>query len=240
MRIAICDDDAQELTRLSGLLDCYRQETKTGFTFTSYSDGLALLEDVREGKFELLLLDILMPLVNGMQIAAEVRTFDKEITIIFLTSSKEYAVDSYSVGALTYLLKPATADRLYPVLDQFLHSVQKPEEGLAVKFKNGVANLSFTKIAYVEVLGKTLLFHMADDTVREIISPLVEYEDALLSRPEFIRVHRAFIVNLRQVQEVRPADILTYAGKTVPVSRRLYPQVREAYVEQLFGTKEVE
>lgn len=238
MHIAICDDDAQELARLSGVLECYRKKTKKAFFYQSYSDGVALIDDVREGKYDLLLLDILMPLVNGIQIAEEIRTFNKDIKIVFLTSSKEFALESYSVSALTYLLKPATEDRLFPVLDQFFQASQKLEEKLTVKFKNGVAKLLFDDIAYVEVFNKILLFHMTDNRSREVAAPLVDYEDALLSRPEFIRVHRSFIINLHQVQEIRPADILTYSGRIVPVSRRLYTQVRDAYIEQLFQTKE--
>lgn len=238
MRIAVCDDDMRELTRMSSLLDAYREKTKAGFSFQIYSDGVALLEDVRRGRFDLLLLDIMMPLVDGIQIAEEVRSFDKEIKIVFLTSSKEFALESYSVGASMYLLKPATSDRLYPVLDRFFHSIRTSQEGLAVKFKNGVASVLFSSLAYVEVLNKTLLFHLSDGNVREATAALAEYEDLLLSRPEFVRVHRAFIVNLRQVQEMRSADMVTFAGRTVPVSRRHYPQVRDAYVELLFGARD--
>ena len=239
MRIAVCDDQIKELNRLSKLLSDYREKTKACFTYKTYSDSVALLEDVRKGGYDLLILDVMMPLVNGMEVAHEVREFDDNIKIAFLTSSPEFAVESYSVEAFAYLLKPATADNLYPILDKLFRIAQKPEDGLSVRFQNGVANIPFFRLAYVEVMNRMLCFHLTDGSVRELVAPLSEYEGVLLQRPEFIRVHRAFIVNLWQVQELRSADILTYTGRVVPVSRRLYAQVRKAFMDHLFAEKGV-
>jgi DNA-binding LytR/AlgR family response regulator len=240
IRIAACDDNQQELDRLAKLLDAYRRKTNAAFTYKVYSDGVSLLEDVHEGGYDFLLLDVMMPLTNGMQIAHEVREFDENIKIAFLTSSPEFAVESYSVEAFAYLLKPAVEDNLFPILDKLFRAAQKPEEGLRVKFQNGFAKLQFSRLAYVEIINRTLCFHLTDGSVRELVAPLSDYEEALLHRAEFVRVHRAYIVNLWQVQELSPARILTYTSGAVPVSRRLYPQVRKAYMDQLFAEKGVE
>lgn len=237
MRIAICDDNLQELDRLSTLLDAYKRETKAAITYKSYSDGVSLLEDARKGSFDFLLLDVMMPLFNGMQIAHEIRAFDETIKIAFLTSSPEFAVESYSVEAFAYLLKPAAAENLFPILNKLLHAAQNTEEGLRIKLQNGFANLLFSRLAYVEVMNRTLCFYLTDGSVKELNAPLSDYEGTLLSRSEFIRVHRSFIVNLFQIQELRTTNILTYTGSTVPISRRLYAQVRKAYVDQLFTEK---
>lgn len=234
MRIAICDDDIKELNSLSKLLNDYREKRKVSLIYMIYSDGFALLEDVRKGGFDFLLLDVMMPLVNGMEIAHEVREFDEDIKLAFLTSSPEFAVESYSVEAFGYLLKPATEDNLFPLLDKFYRLSQKPEIGLIVKLQNSVAKLPFSKIAYVEVLNRMLFFHLTDGSIKKLIASLSEYEDTLLQRPEFIKVHRSYIVNLWQIQELRPTDIQTYSGDIVPVSRRLYAQVRTAYMDHLF------
>ncbi len=240
MRIAVCDDRILELSRLSKLLHEYREKSKASFTYTTYSDGMTLLEDVRKGGFDVLLLDVMMPLVNGMEIAHEVREFDAHIKIAFLTSSPEFAVESYSVEAFAYLLKPVTSDTLFPLLDKLVRVTQKPQDGLSVKFQNGVANIPFFRLTHVEVMNRMLCFHLTDGSVRELVAPLSDYEDVLLQRPEFMRVHRAFIVNLWQIQELRSTDILTYTGSVVPVSRRLYAQVRKAYMDQLFAEKGVQ
>ena len=240
MRIAACDDNPQELERLSKLLDAYRQKAKASFTYRGYSDGVSLLEDVRACDFDLLLLDVMMPLINGMQLAHEIRAFDETVKIAFLTSAPEFAVESYAVEAFSYLLKPATAANLFPILDKLFRTVQKTEEALRIKLQNSFVSLLFSRLAYVEVMNRTLCFHLTDGSAKELIAPLSDYEEALLQRPEFIKVHRSFIVNLFQIQELRPTDILTYAGSVVPISRRLYAQVRKAYMDQLFAEKGLE
>ena len=239
MRIAVCDDNTKELNILSKLLNIYREKTKACFTYATYSDGVALLEDVRKGGFDFLLLDVMMPLASGMEIAHEIREFDENIKIAFLTSSPDFAVESYSVETFAYLLKPAAEDNLFPILDKLFRLAQKPEDGLPVRFKNGVANIPFFKLAYVEVINRMLCFHLTDGSEKKLVAPLSDYEGALLIRPEFVRVHRAFIVNLWQVQELRSTDIVTYTGDVVPVSRRLYAQVRKAYMDHLFAEKGV-
>lgn len=239
MRIAICDDDARELTQLSAIMDAYRQEKKVGFAYKTFSNASALLEEVHRGGFDLVLLDVLMPIVNGMQAAHEIRRFDETVKIIFLTSSSEFALESYAVKAYTYLLKPATKESLFPILDKLFYDMQNPEDSLMVKFQSGIASLLFSKIAYVEVLNKKLYFHLVDSSTRELVASLSNFEEILLSRSEFIKVHRAFIVNMWQIQELYQASIITHMGKTIPVSRRLYPQVKETYMKHLFLEKGV-
>ncbi|MEG0771522.1 MAG: LytTR family DNA-binding domain-containing protein [Clostridia bacterium] len=240
MKIAVCDDDMAELTRISSLLGDYRLEKKVGFTYKAYQSSFELLEDMRSNSFDLLFLDILMPGINGMQAAHEIRTFDENAKIIFLTSSPEFAVESYSVGATTYLLKPIMKEMLFAVLDKIFSTTKRADDCLAVKCKTGIIKVLFSKLSYVEVLGKVLSFHMSDDTIYKTTAPLSEYEEAILLRPEFVRVHRSFLVNLWQMRELSSMDFITLSGVTVPISRRLYPQVRDLYMKSLFSKKEVE
>lgn len=240
MRIAICDDDPLELARLSEIMDSYRQEKKAGLTYTIFSDAMSLLDEMHRDNFDLLLLDVLMPLVNGMQAAHEVRDFDETVTIVFLTCSTEFAVESYAVKAHTYLLKPSSKEALFPILDNLFDKMLKPEDSLVIKSKTSIFKLLFSKLAYVEVQNKTLYFHLTDGSIRKCFGSLSKFEDTLLSRPEFVQTHRSFIVNMWQIQEISYAQLLTYTGKTIPISRLLYPKVREAYMKHLFTEMEVE
>lgn len=238
MKIAICDDEPIELARISTLLGEYRTARKSGFTYKVFSGALELLEEMRTEPFDLLFLDVLMPGINGIQAAHDIRAFDEHIKLVFFTVSKEFAVESYSVGATTYLLKPITRETLFPVLDKLFADAQQKDDYLAVRCKTGSARILFSKLSHVEVLGKTLFFHMSDGVVYETTAPLSEYAESILSRPEFLRVHRAFIVNLWQMRELNAQDFITLSGKNVPISRRLYAQVRDAFMKSLFTKKE--
>ena len=237
MKIAICDDEPLELTRISSLMEEYRFEKKAGFIYKTFSGALELLEVMRREPFDLLLLDVIMPGINGMQVAHEIRAYDKHIKIVFLTSSPEYAVESYSVNAYNYLLKPIKKGTLFPMLDKLFDSMQRKDDYLAVKCKTGIVRISYTRLSYVEILGKILSFHMSDGVVYETAASLSEFEAAILSRPEFLRVHRSFLVNLWQMRELSIQHFITLGGMAVPVSRRLYTQVRDAYMKSLFTKK---
>lgn len=120
MHIALCDDSRAELSRLTFLLEEYRLKRDGSLTYDIFTNATDLLETIPVHHFDLLLLDILMPGITGMDAAREIRQTNSTIPIIFLTSSSEYAVESYRVNAADYLLKPLDADKLFPVLDKLL------------------------------------------------------------------------------------------------------------------------
>ncbi len=239
MLIAVCDDDKNELLRISSILDAYKRERKVSLIYHSFQSAAELLSVARNQGYALYLLDVLMPAITGMEAAREIRGFDQDAELVFLTSSPEFAVESYRYRARDYLLKPVQNDSLFSVLDAIQIKVEKNREGLSVKTKTGVAWIPFERLAYVEVMGRQVYFHLSDGSVREAVAPLSEFENILLSRPGFVRAHRSFLVNLMQAAELNGTDLTTLSGRKIPVSRRNYPQVREAFVEQLFTGKEI-
>ncbi|MEG1875523.1 MAG: LytTR family DNA-binding domain-containing protein [Angelakisella sp.] len=238
MKIAICDDDKDELRSLSSFLDTYKQERGVSLRWDAFYSATELLCRAKSGTYDLYLLDIMMPGVNGMETAKEIRSFDQDASIVFLTSSPEFAVESYQYKAQDYLLKPAKAQRLYPLLDALLAKTRKPMEGFGVKTKSGMARILFENLVFLEVMEKCLYFHLSDGSVREAIASLTEFEDILLARPEFVRPYRSYIVNLLQAAELSANELIMLTGEKVPVSRKSYAKVREAYIEQLFAKKE--
>lgn len=240
MKIAICDDDSQELVRISSLLDTYRRERKVPLESKTFQSATELISHVSSGDYDIFLLDIMMPEINGMQAAHEIRSFDAGVKIVFLTASPEFAVESYAVKAYDYILKPVSKDKLFSILDAVIADEQKPLEGLTLKTQSGVVRILFSKLAFVEIMNKKLYFHLADGGIRELSSSLADFEDKLLTRPEFVKVHRSYIVNLWHVAELGPKELITNAGENVPISRLLYAKVREAYMKHLFLKKGVE
>lgn len=237
MKIALCDDDSRELSRISSFIDSYRQEKAVPLTYLTYQSATELVSIINNRNFDILFLDILMPGISGIDAAHEIRALDEQVKIVFLTSSPEYALESYEVKAYDYILKPMSKDKLFPILDAVLAEEQKPLEGLTVKTQTGMARILFCKLVFVEVMNKKLYFHLVDGSTREVSASLAAFEEKLLSRSEFVKVHRSYIVNLWQVSELRSMELITHDGKTVPISRLLYPKVRAAYMEYLFEEK---
>jgi DNA-binding LytR/AlgR family response regulator len=237
LRIAVCDDDLKELSRISNLLNQYRSEKEPAFKYDSFSNAMDLLDAMKKNAYHILLLDVLMPGLNGIETAREIRVFDEEIKIIFQTSSKDFAVESYAVNAHYYMLKPGTAQKLFPILDKIFLELRRGEDALQIKTASGFTRIPFGRIEFLEVFSKKLRFHLADGTVKEFGGALSNFEDELLSRKEFIKVHRSYIVNMAFIFSLDQKSLTTCADQTVPISRLLYGQVRDAYMQYLFWEK---
>lgn len=238
MFIAICDDLAEERERIVRLLERWQSKRSTAVHIRTFEGGAALLEAAQKDRFSLYLLDIMMPGIDGIAAAREIRTFDEAAAIVFLTTSPGFAYESYGVQAMDYLLKPVEEARLWPLLDKLWLEEQRPEEGLTVKCGTTLVRVLFSQLSYVEVIGKHLYFHMADGTVHQVFGTMREWEGALLRRREFIRTHRSYIANLLQIAELSPAGAVTFSGQSLPVSRLLYSEVQEKYMKLLFAERE--
>ena len=238
MYLAVCDDQDKELETLAALLDTWQRERKTPLRWRSFRSAGQLLEAARRERFTLYLLDVIMPGMDGMEAAQEIRSFDAAADIVFLTSSPGFAYESYSVRALEYLLKPITPRLLFPLLDRLALREQRPQEGLTLKTGSMLVRVPFSQLAYVEVNGKHLYFNLTDGQVREVAAPMREYEGQLLQRPEFMRIHRSYIVNMMQIEELSSTGVHTFSGKDLPVSRLLYPQLQKDYMKLLFAERE--
>ena len=237
MYLAVCDDQDKELETLAALLDTWQRERKTPLRWRSFRSAGQLLEAARRERFTLYLLDVMMPGMDGMEAAQEIRSFDAAADIVFLTSSPGFAYESYGVRALEYLLKPITPRLLFPLLDRLALREQRPQEGLTLKTGSMLVRVPFSQLAYVEVNGKHLYFNLTDGQVREVAAPMREYEGQLLQRPEFMRIHRSYIVNMMQIEELSSTGVHTFSGKDLPVSRLLYPQLQKDYMQLLFAER---
>ena len=238
MYIAVCDDQLEELTVLTGLLDAWQDQRHIPLRYRTFRSAGDLLDAAERERFTLYLLDVMMPGIDGMAAAREIRCFDAAADIVFLTSSPGFAYESYGVRALEYLLKPISAKLLFPVLDRLSLREQRPQDGLTLKAGATLVRIPFSQLAYVEVSGKHLFFNMTDGQVREVTGSLKDYEPLLLARPEFMRIHRSYIVNMLQIDELSPAGVHTFSGMSLPVSRLLYPQLQKDYMHLLFAERE--
>jgi len=238
MYIAVCDDQIEELELLKSLLHLWQTERQTTLRFKTFRSAAELLDAARNEAFTLYLLDVMMPGTDGLDAAREIRSFDHAVDIVFLTSSPGFAYESYSVRALDYLLKPISAKLLFPLLDRLALREQKPREALTLKSGTTLVRVPFSQLVYVEVLNKHLYFNLADGQVCEVAGSLKEYEALLLNRPEFMRCHRSYIVNMLQAKEFSTTGIRTFTGKDIPVSRLLYPQLQKDYMKLLFAQRE--
>lgn len=238
MYLAVCDDQALELDSLLNLLQIWQEKYNTALQYKAFQNAAELLNAAEKERFTLYLLDVMMPGMDGMSAAREIRSFDKAADIVFLTSSPDFAYASYGVHALDYLLKPIRSDKLFPILNCLSQREQMPQDDLLLKSGATLIRVPISQLIYVEVMNKHLYYHLTSGIVYEVPGTLKQCEPLLLSRPEFRQIHRSYIVNLLQIVELSPTAIKTSSGKKLPVSRGLYPALQKDYVKLLFSQRE--
>lgn len=242
IKIAICDDNQDELFQLNETLISY-QNTKHDslkINIDTYNNGLDLIDALSRGiKYDLIFLDIMMPLSNGIEIAKEIRKYDKTIRIVFLTSSPDYALESYDVKAYSYILKTKIPDKIYQLMNDFLEeSNLLSSDFFIIKTKNGIVKIYYNNIEYIEVSGRKVYVHMSTNSYHEIFSTLNHIEAQLLVFENFIKVHRSYIVNLNYIKKLYEKEIITINNIRIPVSKTNYSDVKKRYLNYSFN-KEV-
>jgi DNA-binding LytR/AlgR family response regulator len=228
-RIALCEDEkiyAETQERLCReILDRMNAPYEIS-VFGSAEDFLAAFSE-RGDRYHLILLDIIMGGISGMELARRIRESDKETDIIFLTSNPGFMSKGYDVKALHYLLKPAEAEQLGRLIKTVFEEKYQPQFFLLRTGTHTQALIVSDMIA-LEVVNRKVEITLADRTLYASgkLSDLLDK----LPPGHFIRSHSGFAVNMRHIQEFDRAEIIMRGGKRVPVSRSYWEAVKSAYL----------
>lgn len=239
MKIAICDDDIFELQKIKSAVDQFilSKQSDQAITVNTFTNGDDLLSHMnKHGRFDLLILDIIMPGFNGIEIATEIRANHNDCKIVFLTSSPEFAVTSYKVKAFYYLLKPFLVSEINALMNMALAEMVKEKSGsVLIKEKGKLTRVQICRIRYVESVNHTIYFHLYDNEILSCYSTMNEFHDNLLSDKRLIKCHKSFIVNMDYVVSLTSKDFILDDNIHIPISRKTYQVVKNSYFNYFFG-----
>lgn len=229
--IAICEDNDKELEHIRSIL-C---QVKIFCDFTEYTSAEPLLLDIEIGRkqFNLFLLDIFLPGLNGVEAARRIRRLDEKAVLIFLTSSKDFYREAFDLYAFHYLIKPVSLPELTEVLQKAQNMISAPEETLHITFRGQNIILRHADITYIDSYNHALCFHTQDGQKHTSYGRLDEIQKQL--SPElFVRCHKSFIVNLVHVNRLTREGF--YIGSMlIPISRTYVANAKERFHKRLFG-----
>ena len=234
MRIAICDDDKTCRSEVAQLVTEYIQQRDLAIDLTVYENGRSLLEDARHsGSFDIYILDILMPQLDGIELGARLRELDTDCKIFYLTSSPDYAIRASRVRMWEYLLKPVKKDALFPSLDAaFAVLKKKREKGIVVKTSQSSVLLAFDCILYAELSKKSIHYHLTDGKVIESISIRTGFSEAvqeMLRDNRFFMCSTSLVINLYHVEEITNDTLTFQNGKALYLSRHVSRELRSTW-----------
>jgi len=199
-----------------------------------FAGGQELLDALRDRRFDLYLLDIMMPGLDGIRLGAALRDEDKEGTIIYLTTSPDYALESYDVRAFSYLLKPVREEKLFAVLDDAIAVRERREESVIVRTAEGTVRLRLDSILYVELTGRAPCYYLSDGTQVAGVTLRTSFQEAmrpLLNDRRFHLCGSSFVFNLHHIGSMNKSEVLFDGGRWAAVPRRAYHALQSAWMD---------
>lgn len=226
--LAICDDNQADVIYLSSFLEKWAEKAEKALKIESFPSAEAFLFQYEEEKsFDILLLDIEMGDMNGIELARKIRRENHLVQIIFITGYMEYVAEGYDVEALHYLLKPVTEEKLYGVLDRAAERLKSKEKELCLTLPGSVTRIALCEIRYLEVRRNYVTIHGAEDyTVKKTLNELEEELDG-----SFCRTGRSYIVNLHFVKKITRTQVILKDGREIPLSRNCYEKMNRAVIQ---------
>lgn len=231
--VAIVEDEASFATQLQEYLKQYEEENDVRFKISVFGDGAEILEDYQP-LYDIILLDIEMPKVNGMKAAEEIRAQDADVTLMFITNMANYAIRGYEVGALDFVMKPINYYTFSMKMTRVLkRTKQKAQQDILLTLPDGVKKLNVQQIYYVEVQNRMLYYHTDEGVF--VMRGTMQSVEQMLAPYAFAKCNHWYIVNLKHVSEVKKTTAVV-AGHELEVSRRNRTAFLKALTDYVGGT----
>ena len=234
LQFAICDDNIDELANMAQLINLYRESKNFSCEYAIFPNGFELVSALEKGKrFDIYCLDIVMPGFTGIDVAKAILKLDKAAPIIFFTSSPEFALESYSVKAINYVLKPISKDKLFFTLDEVREQIKAEEnnDAIIVKSTEGIQKILISNLVFAEVIGRNVLYHLLSGKVIECTDSFASVCDNLIKYRYFIKTHRSYIVNMQYVDTVENHKVTLQTLSSVPIAQGKAREIKQQYLK---------
>ena len=233
LQIALCDDNREELSHMIQLIDSYGRARHLRCENTVFHNGFELLSALEKGKrFDVYCLDIIMPGFTGIEAAKAIRALDQAAAILFFTSSTEFALESYSVKAINYVLKPLSKEKFFLAFDELLEqiNIKKEEDAVVVKSTEGIQRILIANLTFVEVMGRNVLYHLRSGKVVECTEAFAAVCNHLMKYGCFMKPHRSYLVNMQYVHTIEHQKITLQTLDCLPIAQGKAKEMKQQYL----------
>ena len=228
MKIAICDDEQNQIEYITSLVSSWSTSEEHNCEIRTFPSAEAFLFEYEDDKaYDILLLDVEMKNITGIELAKRIRKDNNRAEIVFITSHFEFVGEGYEVDELHYLIKPISADKLAQVLTKAAEKLSVEPPSVVIACEGETVKLYESDILYVESFLHYIVIHTKDKEykIKESISA---FEEKLSN--DFYRIHRSYIVSLKHITRISRTSV--NIGKIeFPLSRGKYDDVNRAFIE---------
>lgn len=230
MRIAVCDDEKSQIESITALVREWSKAEKRVCEVKAFASAEAFMfEYSADGNYDILLLDVEMPGISGIEMAKRLRGEGCRAEIIFITSHFEFYGEGYEVDALHYLIKPVEAKKLYTVLTKASARLETEPPFVVFSCDGETVKLYERDILYIEASLHYIVIHAKNREYR-LKETLSSFAEKLSD--DFYQAHRSYYVSLKHIKRISRNELTLDSGETLPLSRGKYDDINYAFIEQ--------
>ena len=237
MNIAIIDDIASDAEQLKRIITSYFENRQIPTEIRYFSSAEAFFDDYRPGNFQILFLDIYMDGITGMEAARRIRNQSDDCILVFVTTSSEFAVESYDVNAAYYLLKPFQPEKLCQILDSFRLKEALHSRYIEIISDRVPVRVPLYSILYADTFRNAVCLHTDAGPLRSYLT-FHKFEEQIRDCHNFLSCYRGCVVNMDRIQEASEEGFLLDNGEVVQIRKRGSSAIRKAYLQYLFASDE--
>ena len=234
MRICLVDDDSTQLDYLKIIIEKWATRYNVNVHINFYHSSEEMLFENNESyPFDMIVLDIQMGKINGIELAKRIRETDKNVTIAFLSGMADFVFDGYEVQAIRYILKPVKDKQVYELLDYVNTHIIKEKKYLILSISGEKKKINYKDIIYFESMGHYIVLHLINEEYdyKYNISDLCNE----LADSDFIKTHRSYVVNAKYIEKITKNECELINNIKVPLSRNSYKSVNEMFINYYKG-----
>lgn len=237
IKIAILDDDTIQRQHIEKMVEEYfEKHVEDSYEVRSFSQPNHLINYIYEnGNFDIYLLDVVMPTINGIEVGKQLRNMKDNGFIVYLSSEKGYSLDAFSVHAYHYLVKPIQKEQLFDLLKDLYKQVKiTNSRHIIVKTKEGIEKIDLDDINYIELLKRRIYYYLIDKSIIISTSLHTNFEAAVqdvLKDHRFMMCGASYVLNLHQVSTIKDMEIILKNGVDIKPPKRYIPLVKSQWLE---------
>lgn len=227
-RIAICDDEQNQIEYITSIVTSWSNHKGHSCEIRTFASAEAFLFEYEEDKaYDILLLDVEMKNINGIELAKRIRKDNNRAEIIFITSHFEFVGEGYEVDALHYLIKPISVEKFTQVLTKAAEKLSVEPPSVVISCEGETVKLYESDILYVESFLHYIVIHTKDNEykIKENISV---FENKVSD--VFYRIHRSYLVSLKYITRISRTSV-NIGNTELPLSRGKYDNINRAFIE---------
>ncbi|MCI8372598.1 MAG: response regulator transcription factor [Lachnospiraceae bacterium] len=231
VKMAICDDECLDLQKLETHISTYAQNNNLIFELTKSQNQREILHTIQQAdQYDILFLDIYMNALNGIELVKQLRSNGCKTKIVFVSTSKEHALDAYGVNAVQYLVKPLSYNQVENALDLLLPK-EEAENSIILSAGSHMLKITLSELIYTETIGHYQQIILTNGVLEKVRISCTALYEMLGGKKEFVRLGASYIINIEYIKRITYHYVELEENHSIHIPRGRYKDIKKKYFD---------